>query len=94
MIYRRRRNRQGLSGGFFTFQDAQNRTVSGTGDGDYIFLRDENGGQWRGFAERQTDDTVRYLFRDEKGNAIAGVSDGEGITLRDQKGNTWRGFVE
>ncbi len=94
MIYRRRRNRQGLPGGQFTFQNAQNRVVSGPGDGDYIFLRDEHGSQWRGIAERQADDTIRYRFRDDAGNSISGISDGTGITLRDQKGNTWRGFVD
>ena len=66
--------------------------VAGPGDGDNIFLRD--GAQWRGVAERQSDDTIHYRFRDEAGNSISGTSDGEGITLRDQKGNTWRGFVD
>ena len=94
MIYRRRRNRQGLPGGQFTFRNAQNQVVSGPGDGDYIYLRDEHGAQWRGIADRQPDDTIRYRFRDEAGNSISGVSDGDGITLRDQKGNTWRGYVD
>ena len=94
MIYRRRRNRQGLPGGQFTFRNSQNQVISGPGDGDYIYLRDEHGAQWHGIAERQHDDTIRYRFRDEAGNSISGVSDGDGITLRDQKGNTWRGFVD
>ena len=94
MIYRRRRGRQGLPGGFFTFQDAQNHVISGPGYGDHITLSDELGNQWRGIAERQDDDTVRYSFRDQDGNAISGVSDGTGITLRDEKGKTWRGYVD
>jgi len=93
MIYRRHRGRHGLPGGFFTFQDAQNRVFSGPGYGDHILLSDENGARWRGVAERQDDDSIRYVFRDDEGGVISGVSDGEGITLRDQKGNTWRGFV-
>lgn len=83
-----------MPGGYFTFQNAQNQIVSGPGDGDYIFLRDENGAQWRGIAERQADDTIRYRFRDDAGNSISGISDGYGITLRDQNGKTWRGFVD
>lgn len=94
MIYRRRRVRQGLPGGFFTFQSGQGETFSGPGDGDYIFLRDEFGAQWRGMAERQADGTIRYRFRDDAGNAISGVSDGGIVTLRDQNGKTWRGCVD
>ncbi len=93
MIYSRHRNHQSLPGGHFTFQNGRNRVISGPGDGDYIFLRDEHGNQWRGMAERQADDTIRYRFRDDAGNSISGFSDGCGITLRDQKGLTWRGFV-
>lgn len=94
MIYRKRRGSQGQPGGFFTVQDSQNHVFSGPGYGDHILLRDEFGSQWRGSAERVSDDTVRYLFRDDHGHSIAGVSDGTGITLRDEKGKTWRGFVD
>lgn len=94
MIYRKRRNRLGTSGGFFHFQDTMNRCVTGPGDGDYIHLRDEFGNEWRGVAERQADDTIRYRFRTSKGDFISGISDGHGVILRDQKGNTWRGFVD
>jgi len=94
MIYRRRKGRQGQPGGFFTFQDSENHVFAGPGYGDHIVLSDESGARWRGMAERQSDDTVRYIFRDEEGCVISGVSDGTGITLRDQKGKTWRGFVD
>ena len=93
MIYSRRRNHQSLPSGHFTFQSANNRVISGPGDGDYISLRDEHGTQWRGCAERQPDDTIRYRFRDDAGNSVSGISDGYGIALRDQRGQTWRGFV-
>jgi hypothetical protein len=94
MIYRRRRGKSGVPGGFFRFQDANDRIVSGPGDGDYIHLRDEYGNEWRGVAERQADDTIRYRFRDSDGNFISGVSDGYGVLLRDEKGKTWRGIVD
>lgn len=94
MIYRKRRNRQGAPGGFFHFQDSLNRSVTGPGDGDYIHLRDEFGNEWRGVAERQADDTIRYRFRTSNGDFISGVSDGYGVLLRDEKGKTWRGFVD
>lgn len=81
-------------GGFFHFRDGLNRHVSGPGDGDYIHLRDEFGNEWRGVAERQADDTIRYRFRNSNGDFISGVSDGYGIILRDQRGNTWRGFMD
>ena len=69
------------------------RSVSGFGDGDFIRLRDEYGNTWRGMAERQDDNTVRYHFRDSKGKTVSGISDDYGIILRDQTGNVWRGFV-
>ncbi len=94
MIYRKRRTGMGAPSGFLRFQDSNNRVVSGPSDGDFIHLRDEHGVEWRGMAERQADDTIRYRFRDDQGNYISGVSDGYGVILRDQKGNTWRGFLD
>lgn len=67
--------------------------MEGFGDGDYVRLRDEFGNVWRGQAEVQDDDSVRYRFRDEKGRTISGASDRYGITLRDERGVTWRGYV-
>ncbi|HAX41012.1 MAG: hypothetical protein M9913_21160 [Bryobacteraceae bacterium] len=93
MIYRRRKNRGGLPGGFFSFTHKQ-RHVYGSGDGDFIRLRDERGQEWYGMAERMEDDSVRYRFRDPDGNYISGISDGYGVILRDAKGNTWRGFID
>jgi hypothetical protein len=94
MIYRRKR-RGGVPGGFFRFQGTQNRTVFGAGDGDFIRLRDEFGNEWRGVAERQSDETIRYRFRDSEGKFITGISErGYGILLRDEHGNTWRGFLD
>jgi hypothetical protein len=93
MIYRRRRVRGGLTSGFYRF-DNRSRSVMGFGDGDFISLHDDSGREWRGTAERQSDNTVRYRFRDNEGNVVAGISDRFGITLRDDKGNTWRGFVD
>lgn len=94
MIYRRKRSINGIQGGFLHFRDSSNRVVAGPGDGDYIHLRDEFGNEWRGVAERQQDDTIRYRFRASNGDYITGVSDGYGVILRDQKGNTWRGFID
>lgn len=94
MIYKRRRGRSGVSGGFCQFHDSHNRVVSGPSDGDFIHLRDEAGREWRGTAERCADDTIRYRFRDSEGNHISGISDGFGVILRDQRGNTWRGFID
>lgn len=94
MIYKRRR-RPGVPSGFLRFESATDRRqVFGPSDGDFIHLRDEFGNEWRGVAERQADDTIRYRFRDSNGNYISGISDGGGVTLRDQKGKTWRGFFD
>lgn len=94
MIYRRRRNGHGANSGFFQFHNSSQRRVFGTGDGDFIRLRDEHGNEWRGVADVQEDNTVRFRFRDESGGYITGISDGNGILLRDEDGNTWRGFVD
>ena len=93
MLYRRRRARIGkVPSGYYRFENGQ-KSVSGFGDGDYVRLRDEHGNIWRGLAEAQEDNTVRYRFRDSKGGTISGISDRFGIVLRDDKGNTWRGFI-
>jgi hypothetical protein len=94
MIFKRR-HRPGVPSGFLRFESSKDRRqVFGPSDGDYIHLRDEFGNEWRGVAERQADDTIRYRFRDSQGNYISGISDGYGVTLRDQKGRTWRGFFD
>jgi hypothetical protein len=94
MIYRRRRTRFSMPRGFFRFDSGKGNSVSGFGDGDFVRLRDENGVEWRGQAERQADNTVRYRFRDNEGNTLSGISDSWGIVLRDEHGNTWRGFID
>jgi hypothetical protein len=68
--------------------------MSGFGDGDFVRLRDEYGNVWRGQAEYQSDDTVRFLLRDSEGNRISGISHESGIVLRDEFGNTWQGIVD
>jgi hypothetical protein len=94
MIYRRKQIRKTAPGGFLRFQNAHNQSVYGFGDGDYIRLKDEFGHIWRGTAEREDDNSIRYRFRDESGQSISGISDSYGIILRDEKGNSWRGFVD
>lgn len=94
MIYKRKQVRQTAPGGFFRFQNGQNQCFFGFGDGNYIRLRDEFGNVWRGSAEREDDNSIRYRFRDEKGMTISGMSDSLGVILRDEKGNSWRGFVD
>jgi hypothetical protein len=79
--------------GFYRFESIHQRSVGGFGDGDFIRLRDENGNVWRGQADVQDDETIRYRFRDSNGKTISGISDRFGILLRDEKGNTWRGYV-
>jgi hypothetical protein len=93
MIHRRRRSRLSMPSGFFRFE-SKTQTVSGYGDGDFVRLRDEFGNEWRGQAERQADDTIRFRFRDAEGNVICGISDAYGVVLRDEHGNTWRGFID
>lgn len=94
MIYRKTQIHSTAPGGFHRFQNAQKQSVYGFGEGDYIRLRDEYGNMWRGSAERDADNCIRYRFRDDKGSSISGISDNYGIILRDDKGNTWRGFVD
>jgi hypothetical protein len=94
-IVKRRRRRVGQAGGFFRFEAMKGRNnMHGAGYGDFIRLRDEFGNVWRGEADVQSDDIVRYRFRDSNGNIISGISDSYGIILRDEHGNTWRGFVD
>ena len=94
MIFKRRKH-HGIPSGFLRFESGKDRKqVYGPSDGDFIHLRDEFGNEWRGVAEREADDTIRYRFRDSQGNYISGISDGYGVTLRDQKGRTWRGFFD
>jgi hypothetical protein len=94
MIHRRRGVHSTTPGGFFRFQNANKSVVYGFGEGDYIRLRDEFGNVWRGVAERDADNVIRYRFRDEKGKSITGISDSYGVILRDERGKTWRGFVD
>ena len=63
MIYRKRRGARSVQGGYFRFETSMHRCVSGFGDGDFIRLRDEYGNTWRGMAERQDDNTVRYRLK-------------------------------
>lgn len=93
MIYRRRHSRSFVPGGFHHFENINKTKVYGFGEGEYIQLRDEFGNVWRGTAQRDEDNAIRYRFRDNKGNSITGISDHYGVVLRDEKGNTWRGFV-
>jgi hypothetical protein len=92
-MIRRRRIRRQVGNGFYRIENINSRRMDGFGDGDYVRLRDEFGNVWRGQAEVQDDDSVRYRFRDEKGRTISGASDRYGITLRDERGMTWRGYV-
>ena len=94
MLYRRKR-RGGLPSGFFRISSSRSRALYGMGDGDFIRLRDEHGNEWRGTAERHTDDTIRYRFTNAEGHSISGVSDGgHGVILRDERGTVWRGFID
>ena len=92
MIYQKHRM-AASPGGFHRFQNENNQVLYGHGDGDYIRLRDEFGNIWRGSAEKDSDNCIRYRFRDEKGHSITGISDRYGVVLRDEKGKSWRGFV-
>lgn len=95
MIFQKRSRRSGVPSGFYRFESVKSRgVVYGSGEGEFIRLRDEYGNIWRGEAERLADDSVRYRFRDSTGRTISGVSDSYGVILRDDKGNTWRGFVD
>ncbi|MBL8216269.1 MAG: hypothetical protein JNK87_36460 [Bryobacterales bacterium] len=92
----KRKRRSSVPGGFYRFDSIRmpRSTVSGSGYGEYIRLRDERGNIWRGQAELLPDDSICYRFRDEDGRTITGMSDTYGIVLRDEKGNVWRGFVD
>lgn len=96
MIYSRRKRQSGIGGRFYRFEAIDTKqTIYGSGDGDFIRLKDENGSIWRGQAERiGGGESVFYRFRNEKGKTISGVSDSLGVMLRDERGNTWRGFVD
>jgi len=92
-MIRRRRSRSRAPSGFYHFENLYHRSVSGFGDGDFIRLKDEFGNVWRGSAEMEDDETIRYRFRDSTGRTISGMSDRFGILLRDDRGQTWRGYV-
>ncbi|MEZ5400795.1 MAG: hypothetical protein R2729_14075 [Bryobacteraceae bacterium] len=67
--------------------------MNGFIDGEFVRLRDEFGNIWRGTADQQDEEIIRYRFRNDVGRTITGVSDRFGITLRDDRGVTWRGYV-
>ena len=95
MIYKTRSRYSRQPGGYLRFRGSDQSNVYGYGDGDYIRLRDEYGGNWVGSATRDADSgIVRYRFRDDKGRDISGVSDTHGVVLRDGHGRTWRGFID
>lgn len=95
-VYGRKRRKTSVQGGFYRFESMKTKcSMQGTGFGEFIRLRDEFGNVWRGMAELQDDDTIRYRFRDANGRTISGISDSTyGVLLRDDKGNVWRGFVD
>ena len=94
-IFKRKRAHSKMAGGFFSLEEESSTTrLYGFGHGDHIRLRDEYGNIWRGSAERNPDDSVRYTFRDANGRTITGVSDSFGLLLRDERGRTWRGFID
>ncbi|MEZ5353788.1 MAG: hypothetical protein R2762_14210 [Bryobacteraceae bacterium] len=93
MIRRRRTRQRAAASGYMQLESIHQRHMTGFGDGDFIRLRDEFGTIWRGTADIQDDETVRYRFRDDRGRTITGVSDRFGITLRDDRGVTWRGYM-
>ena len=95
MIYNKQRKRSRVPGGFFYLEDEKTKTrVFGSGQGDYVKLKDECGNTWVGSAVRNPDGSVVYSFRDPKGRSLTGVSDTLGVTLRDGMGNTWKGFID
>lgn len=93
MIYRRRRNRQRSTAGYYHFHGQNQQCLTGYGDGDIVRIRDERGTEWIGQSESMDDGTVHFRFRDARGNMISGLADSMGILLRDARGNTWRGYV-
>jgi hypothetical protein len=94
MVYRKRRFANSVPSGFYRFETTFRRSIYGFGDGEFIRLRDEFGNVWRGLAERQDDNTIRYHFHDSKGKTVSGISDQFGIILRDHTGHVWRGFLD
>jgi len=93
MRSKRRRSRGPVNGGFFRFETEDRRAIFGTGDGDFIRLRDEFGNTWLGRADQLGETLTRYYFRDAEGNSVSGISDNSGILLRDQNGKSWRGYI-
>lgn len=94
MIYRRNQAYTRLAGGYVRLRSMDNRSMFGHGYGDHIRLRDEFGTVWRGVADLEDGNLVRYRFRDDKGHSISGISDSYGVLLRDDKGRSWRGSIE
>lgn len=94
-VLNRRRKRLRSTDGYYRFESSRSREViQGSGYGDFIRLRDEFGNVWRGEAEPQADDTVRYRLRDGNGRTISGICVGGDVVLRDERGNVWRGFID
>jgi hypothetical protein len=88
---RRRRNHLGFR--TYRFENDQRSVLSGFGDGDFIRLRDDQGNEWQGSAQRNGD-YIRLQFRDQRGRYATGFADTMGVTLKDDLGNVWRGFVQ
>jgi hypothetical protein len=95
VIYKRKHIHSKIPGGFFSLEEESSKArLHGFGFGEHIRLRDEYGNTWRGSAEKNADDSIRYTFRDAMGRTITGIADSHGIILRDNKGKTWRGFID
>lgn len=93
-MYTRRQSRNRSVNGTYRLEGPGRSYMNGYADGDFVRLRDNNGMEWTGVAEREADGSIRFRLRNSNGDHASGISDGIGVTLRDEQGRNWRGVIE
>ena len=77
----------------YRFENEKREVLTGSGDADFIRLRDAQGNEWQGSADSQGD-YVRLSFRNGRGQYATGIANAMGVMLKDNIGNVWRGYLQ
>lgn len=94
MLHRHKAHRRHAALGYrsYRFENEKREVLTGSGDADFIRLRDSHGNEWQGSADLQGD-YVRLSFRSGLGEYATGIANAMGVMLQDNRGNVWRGFL-
>jgi hypothetical protein len=95
MIYQKTTKRTSAKHDYIQLQAERSKGwLRGSGDDNFVRLKDELGNVWSGTAERGADNIVYYHLRDASGRYMSGVATNFTRMLRDGKNRTWKGIVE